>query len=86
MPVYVLSDPHLSLTKNKPMDIFGRRWQAHAQKLAAAEQQAVVQDQNSWKTRIKGVIAAAAGAAGSAFLGTVGGRVGEAAANAVFKP
>ena len=60
--------------------------QAHAQKLAAAEQQAVVQDQNSWKTRIKGVVAAAAGAAGSAFLGTVGGRVGEAAANAVFKP
>lgn len=60
--------------------------QAHAQKLAAAEQQAVIQDQNSWKTRIKGIIAAAAGAAGSAFLGTVGGRVGEAAANAVFNP
>lgn len=60
--------------------------QAHAQKLAAAEQQAVIQDQNSWKTRIKGIVAAAAGAAGSAFLGTVGGRVGEAAANAVFRP
>ena len=60
--------------------------QAHAQKLAAVEQQAVVQDQNSWKTRIKGIVAAAAGAAGSAFLGTVGGRVGESAANAVFRP
>ena len=59
--------------------------QAHAQKLAAVEQQAVVQDQNSWRTRIKGIVAAAAGAAGSAFLGTVGGRVGEAAANAVLK-
>ena len=60
--------------------------QAHAQKLAAVEQQAVIQDQNSWKTRIKGIVAAAAGAAGSAFLGTVGGRVGEAAANAVLRP
>ena len=50
------------------------------------EQQAVIQDQNSWKTRIKGIVAAAAGAAGSAFLGTVGGRVGEAAANAVLRP
>ncbi|MBQ3343493.1 MAG: hypothetical protein IJG84_16455 [Kiritimatiellae bacterium] len=59
--------------------------QAHAQKLAAVEQQAVVQDQNSWKTRIKGVVATAAGAAGSAFLGNVGGRVGEAAAAAILR-
>ena len=33
MPVYVLSDTHLSITKNKPMDIFGRRWQDHTEKL-----------------------------------------------------
>ncbi len=59
--------------------------QAHAQRLAAVEQQAVVQDQNSWKTRIKGVVATAAGAAGSAFLGNVGGRVGEAAAAAILR-
>ena len=59
--------------------------QAQAQKLAAAEQEAVVQDQNSWKTRIKGIVSSAAGAAGSAFLGGVGSRVGEAAAQAVFK-
>lgn len=59
--------------------------QAHAQKLAAVEQQAVVQDQNSWKTRIKGVVATAIGATGSAFLGNVGGRAGEAAANALLK-
>ena len=44
MPVYVLSDPHLSLTKNKPMDIFGRRWQAHAQKLEAAWRATVEDD------------------------------------------
>ena len=59
--------------------------QAQAQKLAAAEQEAVEQDQNSWKTRIKGIVSSAAGAAGSAFLGGVGSRVGEAAAQAVFK-
>jgi len=35
MPVYVLSDTHLSITKNKPMDIFGRRWQNHAEKIKA---------------------------------------------------
>jgi len=58
--------------------------QAQAQKLAAAEQEAVVQDQNSWKTRVKGIVSAAAGAAGSAFLGGVGSRIGEAAAQAVF--
>jgi len=33
MSVYVLSDTHLSITKNKPMDIFGRRWQNHTEKL-----------------------------------------------------
>jgi len=59
--------------------------QAQAQKLAAAEQEAVEQDQNSWKTRVKGIVSSAVGAAGSAFLGGVGSRVGEAAAQAVFK-
>ena len=59
--------------------------QAQAQRLAASEQEAVIQDQNSWRTRVKDVVAAAAGAAGSAFLGNIGGRVGEAAAQAIFK-
>lgn len=59
--------------------------QAQAQRLAAAEQEAVIQDQNSWRTRLKNVAATAVGAAGSAFLGNVGGRLGEAAAEAVFK-
>lgn len=60
--------------------------QAQAQRLADAEQQAVVQDQNSWTTRLKGVVSAAIGAAGGAFAGSIGNRVGEAAANAVFNP
>ncbi len=59
--------------------------QAHAQRLAAAEQEAVVQDQNSWKTRMKSVVSSAIGAAGGAFLGNVGSRIGEEAARAVFE-
>ena len=59
--------------------------QAQAQRLAAAEQEAVIQDQNSWRTRLKNGAATAVGAAGSAFLGNVGGRLGEAAAAEVFK-
>ena len=33
MALYVLSDTHLSLTAEKPMDIFGGRWQGHAEKI-----------------------------------------------------
>ncbi len=58
---------------------------AQAEKLAAAQQEAVQQDQNSWKTRIKNVVIAGVGAAGSAFVGSVGSRMGDAAAQAVFK-
>ncbi|MBR5548428.1 MAG: hypothetical protein IKU71_01730 [Kiritimatiellae bacterium] len=58
--------------------------QAQAQKLAAAEQEAVAQDQNSWKTRIKSIVGTAVGAAGSAFLGNIGSRVGEEAARAIL--
>lgn len=32
--LYTLSDPHLSLSCDKPMDIFGARWHNHAEKLA----------------------------------------------------
>ncbi len=33
MSLYVLSDPHLSLSANKPMDIFGERWYNHTDRL-----------------------------------------------------
>lgn len=33
MSIFVLSDTHLSLYNDKPMDIFGNRWQSYAQKL-----------------------------------------------------
>lgn len=34
MAVYVLSDPHLSFSSDKPMDIFGNRWENHTQRIA----------------------------------------------------
>ena len=33
--LFVLSDPHLSFAHPKPMDIFGPRWENHAERLAA---------------------------------------------------
>lgn len=36
MAIYVLGDPHLSFSADKPMDIFGARWQNHPEKLRAA--------------------------------------------------
>lgn len=41
MSVFVLSDTHLSLNKNKPMDIFGSRWQNHAAKIETAWRETV---------------------------------------------
>ncbi len=34
MALFALSDPHLAIACEKPMDIFGRRWQDHAARLA----------------------------------------------------
>ena len=33
MSLFALSDTHLSLYNDKPMDIFGNRWQSYAEKL-----------------------------------------------------
>lgn len=33
MAIFVLGDPHLSLSGEKPMDVFGNRWANHAQKI-----------------------------------------------------
>ena len=33
MALYTIGDTHLSLAKDKPMDIFGEKWKHHAQKL-----------------------------------------------------
>lgn len=55
-----------------------------AEKLAAAEGEAIEQRRNSWSGRLKSVLTTAIGATSGAFLGNVGGRAGEAAANAIF--
>ena len=36
MALYTIGDFHLSLAKEKPMDIFGERWQNHSEKLRAS--------------------------------------------------
>jgi predicted phosphohydrolase len=41
LAVYVLGDPHLSLSGEKPMDIFGHRWKDHAQKIKEAWEKTV---------------------------------------------
>ncbi|MBQ8696790.1 MAG: metallophosphoesterase [Clostridia bacterium] len=33
MALYVMADTHLSLSVDKPMDVFGGRWQSHAEKI-----------------------------------------------------
>lgn len=56
----------------------------HAEKLASAEGEAIEQRRNSWGNRLKSVLTTTIGATSGAFLGTVGSRAGEAAAEAVF--
>ena len=36
MRVFGISDLHLSLSTDKPMDVFGAHWAGHAEKMAAA--------------------------------------------------
>lgn len=36
MALYVLGDPHLSLSGEKPMDVFGSRWEDHTEKIKKA--------------------------------------------------
>ena len=36
MAIFVLGDPHLSLASDKPMDVFGARWENHADKIKKA--------------------------------------------------
>ncbi len=58
--------------------------QAHAEKLAAVEQEALVQRQNSWTSRLKGIVASTVSTATGVFFGSVGQRAGEAVTDAVF--
>lgn len=79
-----IADEEYNAKKQAAASAEAANMEAQAQKLAAAEQDAVIQDQNSWKTRFKNIVGSALGATGSAFLGNVGGRIGEEAARAVF--
>ena len=52
--------------------------------VSAAQSEAIEQRKNSWSGRLKSVLTATIGATSGAFLGNVGSRAGEAAANAIF--
>ena len=55
-----------------------------AEQLAAVEHEAIEQRRNSWSGRLKAVLTTAISVTSGAFLGNVGSRAGEAAADAVF--
>ena len=57
----------------------------HADKLAAVDQQALEQRQNSWSSRLKAIVGATISATTGAFTGGVGTRAGQEAANALFR-
>jgi hypothetical protein len=80
-----IADEEANAKKTAAAQAEASAMQARAEKLAAVEQEALVQRQNSWSTRIKNIVGAGLTAAGSSFFGTVGQRVGEAAAREVFK-
>ena len=42
MQIYAIADLHLSLTSEKPMDVFGEAWRGHAEKL-----------ERNWRERVK---------------------------------
>ncbi|MCC8166177.1 MAG: metallophosphoesterase [Planctomycetes bacterium] len=57
--LFALSDPHLSLTGAKPMDVFGPRWDNHVavlrdnwQRLVAADDIVLMPGDISWATRL----------------------------------
>lgn len=61
MSLFVLSDTHLSLSDNKPMDIFGRRWQNYTERLkrnwnavVALDDTVVIAGDISWAMSHKG--------------------------------
>lgn len=60
MAIFVLGDPHLSFSADKPMDIFGNRWSNHHEKIrkawleqVSAEDTVVIAGDLSWAMSLK---------------------------------
>ena len=60
MAIFVLGDPHLSFTADKPMDVFGHRWEDHHEKIKKAwlaqvrpEDTVVIAGDLSWAMSLK---------------------------------
>lgn len=58
---------------------------AHAQKLAAAETEALEQRKNSWSSRLKNIVSSTVGAAVGAFTGGIGAEAGQRAVQEIFR-
>lgn len=61
MPIYAISDLHLSLNGEKPMDIFGETWRDHAERIAAnwdatvsPEDTVLLAGDHSWALKLDG--------------------------------
>jgi hypothetical protein len=80
-----IADEEANAMKTAAAQAEASAMQARAERLAAIDNEALVQRQNSWSTRIKNVVGAGLSAAGSSFFGTVGHSVGDAAARRVLR-
>lgn len=63
MQIYAIADLHLSLTSEKPMDVFGEAWRGHAEKLDRNWREQVTQDDLvlipgdiSWAMQLQGAL------------------------------
>jgi predicted phosphohydrolase len=63
MQIYAIADLHLSLTSEKPMDVFGEAWRGHAEKLERNWRERVTQDDLvlipgdiSWAMQLSGAL------------------------------
>jgi hypothetical protein len=57
---------------------------AQAQRLAATEEEALAQRENSWGNRLKRIVGSTLGAATGALTGGIGAEAGRRAANEIF--
>lgn len=62
MALFAISDPHLSFNTDKPMDIFGRNWENHAERIAdnwrkhiSVDDTVVIPGDISWAMGLKNV-------------------------------
>lgn len=74
MALYVIGDTHLSLSSNKPMDVFGGNWEGYVDKLRAGFAQVLPEDTVVLCGDLSWAMSLEEGAADFAFLDALPGR------------